>query len=141
MKQQMGLKRMQREKPKLLIIYGPLLHYRVGLFNEIIKRFNLTVITTDPHGDYEKCGFKVKSLKLRHFGFLFYRIGLRRFLRGNKFNVAILFADKKNLDVWTLAFFPLTSKTIIWGAWFPRNWIVNFFHFEGQTGLRSCLDL
>ena len=50
-------------KKNVVLIYGPLLHYRVALFNELSKKkYNLTVIVTSCNCDVSDIAFELVIL-------------------------------------------------------------------------------
>ena len=104
-------------KKNVVLIYGPLLHYRVALFNELSKKYNLTVIVTSCNCDVSDIAFELIILPQKNFGFFDIQFKLRKFLKNRTFDIGIVFLDVRNLTAISLIFFPLTGRVICWGAW------------------------
>ena len=102
---------------KIAIIYGPLLHYRVALFDAIGQRYDLTVFTTKFEGvdiDYK---FIVEVVPVSRLGPFRFQPGLRRRLRQGRFDVCISFLDVGHLDTLAAIFRPVSPRTFSWGVW------------------------
>jgi glycosyltransferase involved in cell wall biosynthesis len=109
----------------LLILYGPLLHYRIPLFNELSKKYNLTVLSTEYSGDISNLKFELILKKPAKIWRFYIHFGLKKVLKKKSFDSCIVFLDIGYLSYLQLIFFPLNCKTITWGAWLTKSKLSN----------------
>lgn len=110
---------------KVAIVYGPLLHYRIALFNALSQRFDLTVFTTEYSGPDTGLSFAVEVIPARHLGPIRFQPGLRKKLRHGRFDVCIAFLDVGHLDTVAAVFLPVSPRTFCWGVWLTQSEIAN----------------
>lgn len=110
---------------KLAIIYGPLLHYRLALFNAICDRYDLTIFTTAFAGPDTGLRFALEVIPARRLGPFSFQPGLRRKLRQGQFDVCISFLDVAHLDTLAAIFLPVSPRTFSWGVWLTGSTIAN----------------
>ena len=93
-------------KKNVVITYGPLLHYRLAVFNELSKKYNLTVIATSCKCDVRDIKFELIILPSRKFVFFEVQPKLRKLIKNRTFDFSIVFLDIRNLTILSLIFFP-----------------------------------
>lgn len=111
---------------KLAILYGPLLHYRIALFNALSDRYELTVFTTSYNGQRNGLRFNVEIIKPQKIGCFAFQIGLRRNIRRHGFDICIVFFDVSFINALQLIVFPVAPETYVWGIWLTENKIANW---------------
>lgn len=124
---------------KVAIIYGPLLHYRVALFDAISERYDVTVFTTGYSGPNNGLKFKIEVVPTRHLGPLRFQPGLRQRLRQGEFDVCIPFLDVGHLDTVAAVFLPVSPRTICWGVWLTRSKLANRVRLAAVRRCESAL--
>ncbi|MDP2184946.1 MAG: glycosyltransferase, partial [Xanthomonadales bacterium] len=112
-------------RPKLAIIYGPLLHYRIALFDALSERYDLTVFTTAFVGPRAHLGFKVEVIRPWRIGSFQVQPGLRGQLRHGRFDSCISFVDVRHIDSLAAVFFPVAPQMFCWGVWLTRSEMAN----------------
>lgn len=120
---------------KVAIIYGPLLHYRIALFNALGQKYDLTIFTTDYSGPYTGLRFAVEVVPARHLGAIRFQPGLRKKIRWGRFDVCIAFLDVSHLDTAAAIFLPVSSRTFCWGVWLTQSKIANLVRL---AAVRRC---
>jgi glycosyltransferase involved in cell wall biosynthesis len=110
---------------RLAIIYGPLLHYRIALFNALSQRYDLTVFTTDYSGSVTGLRFAIEVTPAWYLGPIRFQPGLRKKLRQGRFDVCIAFLDVGHLDTVAAIFLPISPRTLCWGVWLTGSEIAN----------------
>lgn len=128
-----------KPKLKLAIIYGPLLHYRIDLFNAIGERYDLTVFATEFAGSDTGLRFAIEVIPARLLGPFRYQPGLRRQLRQGQFDVCIVFLDVAHLDTSEAIFLPISPRTICWGVWLTRSNMANCIRLAAVRHCESAL--
>ena len=128
-----------KPKLKIAIIYGPLLHYRLALFNAICDRYNLTVFTTEFAGDDSGLRFAVEVIPARRLGPFRFQPGLRQKLRQGQFDVCISFLDVAHIDTLLAIFLPVSPRTFSWGAWLTGSRIANFLRVAAMKRCEANL--
>lgn len=113
-------------KKKLAVLYGPLLHYRIDLFNALCDRYDVTVFATSYNGPRDNLRFALEVIPARSIWRLKRQPGLRRRLRALRFDICIVFADVAYLDAMAAIFFPPSPRLLIWGPWPTGNTIANW---------------
>ncbi|WP_331561843.1 glycosyltransferase family 4 protein [Chlorobium sp.] len=124
---------------KIAIIYGPLLHYRVALFEILSRRYELTVFTTKFNRGTIEHGFTVIEIPALHLGPFHAQIGLRRRLLRGRFDVCISFLDVRHIDSLAAVFFPITPRTFCWGVWLTRSGIANYIRLSAIKRCEAAL--
>jgi glycosyltransferase involved in cell wall biosynthesis len=115
-----------KTKKKLLILYGPLLHYRVGLFNELSKDYDLTVVTTkSADQEYEKA-FRIIQITPKTLWRFKYLPGLASVIATENYEACIVFLDIENLSYLTRVWLETGMKKIVWGPWKTKSQISNW---------------
>lgn len=114
-----------KSRLKLAIIYGPLLHYRIALFDSICERYDLTVFTTEFAGPDTGLRFALEVIPARRFGPFSFQPGLRQKLRQGQFDVCIAFLDVVHLDTIAAILLPVSPRTISWGVWLTGSRVAN----------------
>jgi len=126
-------------KLKIAIIYGPLLHYRLALFNAISERYNLTVFTTEFAGPDTGLRFEIDVIPARRLGPFRFQPGLRQKLRQGQFDVCIAFLDVAHLDTLAAIFLPVSPRTFSWGAWLTGSSIANYLRVAAVKRCEASL--
>lgn len=126
---------MTRLKPKLAIIYGPLLHYRVALFDALSEYFQLTVFTTRYNGLHTSSNFDVVEIASCRVGSFYFQPGLRERLRIESFDLVISFLDVRHIDALSVVFRPIAPRTFCWGVWLTDSIVANFLRL---AAIRRC---
>lgn len=126
-------------RPNLAIIYGPLLHYRLALFNVIGRKYNLTVFTPEFYGDESLLTFKVCVIKSLQFGPFIFQPKLRNQLKHGKFDACISFFDVCHLDALFAVFFPVIPRMFCWGIWLTSSVIANRIRLAGVKRCEAAL--
>lgn len=111
----------ETRKPKVALIYGPLLHYRIPLFQALAERYELTVFATAFDQPSTKLNFATEVLPSLKIGRFTLQKGLRRRLIDGKFDICISFLDVSHLDSLAAALLPVAPTTISWGVWLTGN--------------------
>lgn len=111
---------------KVALIYGPLLHYRIALFNALGLKYDLTVFTTEYAGINEELAFEIEIVPAWHLGPIKFQPGLRQKLRRGAFDVCISFLDVCHLDTVAAVFLPVSPRTFCWGIWLTRSKLANY---------------
>lgn len=114
-----------RPRKSLTLIYGPLLHYRVPLFNALAINYDLRVFATSYSGDREALDFELCIIPPRVILGFELQPGLRKQISGSKPDACIVFLDLYNLSALSLIFFPIAARSITWGAWKTRSRLAN----------------
>ena len=126
-------------KPRIAITYGPLLHYRLALFNAICERYDLTVFTTKYEGPETGLRFAVEVIPARRLGPFRFQPGLRKKLRQGQFDVCIAFLDVAHLDTLAAIFLPVSPRTFSWGAWLTGSSIANYLRVAAVKRCEASL--
>lgn len=121
------------------IIYGPLLHYRIALFNVLGQRYDLTVFTTDYSGSDTGLKFKIEVVAARRLGPIRFQPGLRNKLLKGRFDVCISFLDVGHFDTVAAIFLPVSLRTICWGVWLTRSKLANRIRLVAVRRCESAL--
>lgn len=124
---------------KLAIIYGPLLHYRLALFDAICERYDLTVFTTEFAGPDPGLRFAIEVIPARRLGRFGFQFGLRQRLRQGRFDVCIAFLDVAHLDTLAAIFMPVSPRTFSWGVWLTGSSIANFLRIAAVKRCEASL--
>lgn len=114
-----------QSRPKLAILYGPLLDYRVALFNKLCERYDVTVFAFSFDGPRDALHFKLEVMSPRNMWRFRIQPGLRKRLKRGRFDACIAFLDVAYLSVLTSIFFPVSPRTIAWGPWITENDVAN----------------
>ncbi len=112
-------------RQRLVIIYGPLLHYRIDLFNALCDRYDVTVFTTGFSGPHQGLRFEVVVVEPLRIGPFSMQRGLRALLRQGHFDVCISFVDVAHLDSLAAVFLPVAKRTFCWGVWLTDTGVAN----------------
>lgn len=112
-------------RTKLAILYGPLLHYRVALFEALCDRYEVTVFTPSFDGRRDGLRFEVRIFPARRIGPFQYQPGLRGCLSRGKFDACVVFFDVAHLDTLATVFFPVSPRTFCWGIWLTGRRVVD----------------
>lgn len=110
---------------KLAIIYGPLLHYRLALFDAISERYDLTVFVTEFAGPVKGLRYAVEVIPAWRLGPFRFQPSLRERLRQGQFDLCIAFLDVAHLDTLAAIFLPVSPRTFCWGVWLTRSEVAN----------------
>ncbi|QTH64626.1 glycosyltransferase family 4 protein [Psychrosphaera ytuae] len=118
-------------KPKVLILYNFILHYRVPFFNELTKHYDVTVLHS---GDYQKTkedNFRVLSREVKKLGPFFIQSGVIKECKSDYDIVISLFDIRWLSTLIYLSFFKRKNvKHILWGAWLTKSKIANFLRLK-----------
>lgn len=108
----------------VLIVQEKLPHYRVAFFNELSKKYCLTLVVTE--ASHEKYNFDVIQLPVTEiWKFKFIR-GLGSFLKERKFDVIIAVYDLRFLNLWISSIrMENRRKWIWWGVDLGRSRVAN----------------
>lgn len=112
-------------RPKLAILYGPLMHYRIALFDALCDHYDVTVFATSNEGPQNGLRFGVEVVAPRKLGRFQFQPGLRRRLRQDRFDVCIVFLDVAYLSALGVVFFPVARRTFVWGVWLTAAELAN----------------
>ncbi len=103
--------------PKIAILYGPLLHYRIALFNKLCDSYDVTVFATSTETAQSGLRFRVEVISPIEIGRFKFRPRLRDKLRRQQFDACIVFLDITDLSAIETIFIPIAPRTLVWGAW------------------------
>lgn len=109
----------------IAIIYGPLLHYRIPLFNALCDRYNISVFTTFLSNEINNCRFNVEVFESRNYGPFQFQPNLQKRLREGSFELCIVFFDVAHINSLLAVFQPVAPRTILWGPWLTKSKIAN----------------
>lgn len=126
-------------KKNLVILYGPLLHYRVPLFNELSKDYNVTVITSGYKGYLTDLQFRLIVERPHRIWRFWLQFGVRGKVFSGGYDVCVIFVDIAWLAYLSLIFFPARCKTIVWGAWRTKSKIANWLRLEAIRASDSAI--
>lgn len=104
-------------RQKLAILYGPLLHYRIALFNALCDRYEVTVYTTSFDGSQKGLRFNVEIVIPYRIGVFMFQPGLCREIRKQRFDACIVFFDVTYISLLRALFFPVAPRMFVWGIW------------------------
>ena len=113
------------EKPKVLILYNKLFHYRIPIWNLLAEKCDLTVTYSDGKADESECNFKVRYLPARsyHGRFFIQKENIRRMAK--QYDVIIAYGDISWLKFSTLPWFN-SQKVIFWSLGVSASYVKGF---------------
>lgn len=112
-------------KKRIALIYGPLLHYRIALFNKLAEYYDLTVIHPGQPSLKSPVKFKQVIAPAYTGGPFSIQPTLFRHIRKNEFDHVILFFDVRWITTLLALIILRKEKVILWGPWLTRSRIAN----------------
>ncbi|WP_412971512.1 glycosyltransferase family 4 protein [Glaciecola sp. MF2-115] len=109
----------------VLIVYNTIQHYREDFFEELGKRYNLTVLHS---GEYnlKANNYKQVVAKKLEIGPFTYQFGVVvELFRGNYDSVIFLFNVAWLSNLSGMLFSLAKARTILWGAWYTKSALAN----------------
>lgn len=105
-------------RPRVLIVYGDLLDYRVPIFSMLGEACELTVTHSGSRMTDGKAGFTEIILPRHRFLRFHIQRGLRNIISNNSFDTIIYFMDISWLaTVFNFLLPPRPARRVIWGLW------------------------
>lgn len=112
-------------RQRIAIVYGPLLFYRVALFEQLGLRYDLTVFATEHRTSETIQNFKLEIVPARRFGRFQLQPGLRKKIKKGRFDACISFLDVGHLDSLMAVFRPSSQSVFCWGPWITDSALAN----------------
>lgn len=127
------------EPLKIAVLYGPLLTYRIDLFNVLSRFHRLTVFATTSPEMSRRTDFAVRVVPAISIGGVSIQPRLRALIARGDFDVCIVFLDPRNVTALSAILMPLTPRVLTWGAWLTDSRIANWTRLAALS--RSQADI
>ena len=126
------------KKKKILIGYNYILHYRKPLFNQLSKKYDVTVLHSGKSINVENDLFSELIFPTNKIGPFFVQRGLIGTIEKNKYDYIILLFDPRWVNtLYSILKFRKTHKLILWGGWFTKNYLINKLRILFSKGVFS----
>lgn len=115
-----------KKKKKILIIYNYILHYRKPFFNELAKKYDVTVLHSGEHSVNESDSYKELITPVKSLGPFFIQQGVIKEVLRPEYDVVISLFDVRWITILLFLLFRDKNKFhILWGAWVTESFIAN----------------
>ncbi len=137
---------------KILIIYNYILHYRKPFFNELAKKYDVTVLHSGQKSVDENDAYKEIITSVKKVGPFFIQSGVFKEVNNPNYDVVISLFDVRWIVILLFLLFNRRAKThILWGAWVTDSYIANkvrsyflrkadanvFYTYEAELGFSN----
>jgi len=114
-------------KKKLLIGYNYILHYRIPLFNQLSKKYDVTVVHSGKKMNSKNDSYEEVIVPVYKIGPFHFQPGFLKEANDLKYDVIIALFDVAWITTLISIFFHNKKcRFILWGAWITKNKLANY---------------
>jgi len=111
---------------KILILQNKLLHYRKALYNELAKKYEVTILHSGKPSVHETDNYKETIVSLKKIGPFYFQSKVLQEVRNVKYDVVISMFDIRWVNnILSMYMHNKNTKFIWWGAWLTNSKITN----------------
>lgn len=113
-------------KQSIIIIQNSIPHYRISLYNELGKIYNLTILHCGESNMPENCNYREVLSRKFQVGLFILQTNVFKEIFKKKYDVVIAMCDLHwIINIISLFIRPRKLKFIFWGSWLNSNRILN----------------
>ena len=114
------------QKPKVLILYNYILHYRKPFFNQLAKKYEVTVLHSGKPSVTEEDDYSEIITPVKKLGPFMLQSGVFKEVFDDKYDIIISLFDVRWINILLYLLIKKSSQQhILWGAWITNSRIAN----------------